>query len=499
MSTVDSALMPFLSNRYLLSQEPRLGRTNLQTETDLPLAVDIDGSLLRSDLLMETFFKAIAVDFFATLALIMRSLFDRPKLKAGLAAIAQLDLSLQPVNEEVLAYCRKWRGPVVLASASDLSLVEALAAQHGFADRHFGTTAGANLKGRKKAERLVDEYGEQGFVYIGNAISDLKVWRHAAKVVAVSPNKILLRKIEALGKPVTTLRASANPKKLLRGARPHQWVKNLLLLLPTIANHDSDLDSLWTLLLAFLAFSFAASSIYYVNDLLDLEADRKHDTKRFRALASGAVSIPLALAFTLALMATSISLSAVVGPAFLAVVLIYMASSLAYSFKIKRLRWVDIIFLAGLYTLRVIAGGLAVGIGISGWLVSFVFAVFFALGAVKRMTELAKAKTEGRVPGRGYAKPDLDDLLNIAVTAAVGAILIFGIYTYSDTARALYPNLWELRLAGGTVAIWLSRMIWLGYKGRQDYDPIVFAATDKIGLGIAATGLLLLLHAAAAI
>ncbi|MHA1128456.1 MAG: UbiA family prenyltransferase [Alphaproteobacteria bacterium] len=463
-----------------------------------PLIVDIDGSLLRTYLLMENFWRALGIDFFATLWIAFTSFWKPAKLKRKLAQLIELKIALMPVNDEVLQFCRDSENSgrtVILASGSDQILVDALALHLGIAGAHMGSDGVHSLTGRKKAKRLVAEYGEDGFDYIGNEARDIKVWKHARNIIVVSPSKSLASTVEKLGKPVQTIGEHWSFTDLLHGIRPYQWVKNLLLLLPVIAAHKTGAEQLLPVAIAMASFSAGASAIYIVNDLLDLEADRLHPKKKLRPFAAGTVPLRVAMIASIGLGLIALGLGFILGWGFLGVVSLYMATSLAYSLRLKRMRWVDIFTLAWLYTLRVLAGVVAAGVLMSGWLVIFVFAAFLSLGGVKRMTELAKANTKERLPGRGYAIADMGDLLNVSGIGAFSAIAIFLAYTFSPSASGLYSNLWELRLASVPIAIWLIRMIRLGWQGKQDYDPIVFASRDKWGLGLALIGLALLLHA----
>jgi 4-hydroxybenzoate polyprenyltransferase len=268
------------------------------------------------------------------------------------------------------------------------------------------------------------------------------------------------------------------------------------LLLPMLAAHDFRLSTLLAVLAGFVAFSAAASCIYIVNDLLDLEADRMHPTKNRRPFASGKVPILVGMAACAALGVLALAIGAALGPAFLGVVALYMALSLAYSLRLKRLRWIDIATLAGLYTLRVVAGGIAAGAEATGSLLVFVYPVFLTLGAVKRLTELTLATSDARLPGRGYGRPDRSDLLNVASLGVVFALLAFFLYTLSPQAVALYPIRWLLWLAMVPLALWLVRMVRMGWLGRQDYDPILFAMRDLRGLGLIMLTLSLMFYAA---
>ena len=270
----------------------------------------------------------------------------------------------------------------------------------------------------------------------------------------------------------------------MKALRPHQWVKNVLLLLPMIAAHDFALSTLFLVILGIAAFSAAASCIYIVNDLLDLEADRLHKTKHKRPFAAGTVPIRIGMAAMVGLAVVAIGLGALLGLQFLLVILLYMALSLAYSLRLKRMRWIDIATLASLYTLRVVAGAAASQVEASVFMLIFIFPVFITLGCVKRLTELTLAEGDARLPGRGYGRPDRPDLLNVAILGMIGALLIFFLYSFSDQAARLYPDQWILWVALIPIFWWLFRMVRLGWYGKQDYDPIVFALRDKRGVGL---------------
>jgi len=289
---------------------------------------------------------------------------------------------------------------------------------------------------------------------------------------------------------------SWNARALLKAIRPHQWVKNILLLLPLLAAHRFDSVSLMLALLGMVAFSAAASSIYVVNDLVDLEADRLHPKKSKRPFASGTVPLTVGMLTGLVLVSVALGVGAYLGPKFLAITLLYVFVLVAYSMRLKRMRWVDIILLASLYSVRVVAGAAAAGVAVSGAMLFFIFPVFLTLGAVKRLTELTLARNDERLPGRGYGRPDRGKLLNFAVVSMISALVIFFIYSQSAQAMALYPDRWFLWLAILPLAAWLFRMVRLGYYGKQDYDPIVFALSDKRGIGLILITLSLMFYAA---
>lgn len=452
-----------------------------------PLVLDVDGTFLKTDMLFEGFWAGLGQNPIATLKIVFKHMRDPARLKQELVNVTELRTDLLPVNPEIKAVADETLAlgrDVVLASASDRALVWQLAQDYGFSEHVFASDGVNNLKGAVKARALVQAYGEAGFHYAGNAAVDRMVWDHADGALIVGKHAGIARDLKAAGKQVAQYAGGWKMRDLIRALRPHQWVKNILLVLPMIAAHDFGLPMLMLVLLGMVAFSAAASAIYIVNDLLDLEADRLHPKKRHRPFAAGTVPIPIGMLTSLGLGVVALSVGAYLGAAFLLVVVIYMVLSLAYSLRLKRMRWVDIATLASLYTLRVVAGAAASGVAASGFMLIFIFPVFIALGCVKRLTELTLATSDERLPGRGYGRPDRDDLLNVAGLGAVGALLVFFLYSFSEQAVAFYPTRWLLWVALLPLAWWLIRMIRLGYLGKQDYDPIVFALTDKRGLGI---------------
>lgn len=462
-----------------------------------PLVLDVDGTFLATDMLLETFWAGLGQNPWAVLKS-LRFLGDRARFKAELAEIARVRTDLFPVNPEVarLALEAEAQGrEVVLASASDRSLVERLAADYGMSPRVFASDGVTNLKSHAKAAALVAEFGPGGFDYAGNSRADRAIWEQADGAIVVG-DPASARALGATGHPVLELATKGSLRGLFKAFRPHQWVKNVLLFVPLLAGHVFEPMPWLFALLGVVAFSLAASSIYVVNDLLDLEADRLHATKCHRPFAAG--TTPLAAGMVAGGLAglAALILAALLNGAFFWTVVLYMTLSLAYSLRLKRLRWVDIATLAALYTIRVIAGALASGVGISGYLLVFIYPVFVALGAVKRLTELTLATSDERLPGRGYGKPDRSDLLNIASLGMVGALLAFFAYSFTEQATTLYPHRWLLWVALLPISAWLYRMIRLGWRGEQDYDPLVFAMRDKRGIGLLLIVLALMFQAA---
>jgi 4-hydroxybenzoate polyprenyltransferase/phosphoserine phosphatase len=464
-----------------------------------PLAVDIDGTFLKTDMLFEGFWLAMGKQPLNTIKTVFRHFNDRARLKREITELADINVELLPVNPDIEAYiadAKKAGREVIFASASDATLVQRLADYHGLAGDHIGSDGEVNLKGDAKAAALNTRFGEGNYAYAGDQRLDMKVWKSAGEAIVVGNHTGIVRKLKSDGVDVVQVKKSWSRRSLAMGLRPHQWVKNSLLLLPLIAAHSMDSVALLRVILAIAAFSAAASSIYIVNDLLDLEADRQHPKKRFRPLASGNARIPDAMLMSVALGVFALGVGFIMSWSLLGVIALYMILSLSYSLKLKKMRWVDVATLAGLYTLRVVAGGIAAQVVASGWLVAFIFPTFLALGCVKRLTELTLANSDGKVPGRGYRKSDREDLVNVAGLGVFFSLLVFVMYTFGNTAAALYPDIWLLRLAIIPLALWQIRMVALGWQGKQDYDPIVFAMRDTTGILIVVITVLILFYAA---
>lgn len=440
-----------------------------------PLIVRAEGAFLRTDLKLEQFWHTLGRDPRAALAALWSgdtdSLHKTQPLRGDLLPVSA---AINGISKDALS-----NGHVVaLASDQSHPVLRDIATTHGM-------SLGVDLK------------DDERFHYAGGTdAQDQAAWERADDIVVVGADKSQVEHLQSSGHSVTKINKNWRWADLIRGLRPHQYVKNILLLLPIIAAHRFDWEALFPVILGIIAFSAAASCIYIVNDLLDLQADRLHPKKKYRPFASGAVPIKIGQRTCIALGLFALGLAAILNPIFLGVVAIYMSVSLAYSLKLKRMRWIDIATLAALYTLRVVAGAAAAQVYVTGYMLVYIFPVFVCLGCVKRLTELTLATSDERLPGRGYGRPDREDLLNVAILGMFGALLVFFLYSFTEQARSLYVTQWLLWVALIPMAGWLWRMVSLGYKGAQDYDPIVFAMKDRYGLTLIIFILTLVLYAA---
>lgn len=452
------------------------------------LVVDLDGTLLSSDLLHETFWAAVGRDWrtpFMALAALLRG---RAALKRYLAETAPLDVATLPFDAEVIAFVRDWRargGHTVLATASDQALAEAVAEHLGLFDEVHGSADGRNLKGAEKARFLEDRFGPGHFHYLGDSRADLPIWARAGAAITVNASPGVRRRAERLCADTAHLGGQKwDFSAYLAALRPHQWLKNVLVFLPALTAHRLDVATLWLSALAFAAFSLVASSVYVLNDLLDLSADRSHPRKRARPFASGRVPISHGGLMALVLLLAGGTIGLVVAPEFAAVLACYYLLTTAYSLSLKRRVIIDICVLAGLYTARVIAGGVATGIPLSVWLLTFSVFIFLALAAVKRQAELVDSARRGRLTasGRGYTVDDLPIIPMIAIGAGYAAVLVLMLYVNSPEVRALYALPEALWGVCAIILYWITRMVMVAHRGHMHDDPIVYAVKDRVSL-----------------
>jgi 4-hydroxybenzoate polyprenyltransferase/phosphoserine phosphatase len=465
----------------------------------VPLVVDVDGTLLRTDLLYESFWAALGQHFLHTLWVTLKCWTSPARLKRQLLTIAIPDVELLPVRKAIQDIIQKAQNggqPVVLVSGSDQSLVDKLAAKLGLHGEHFGSDGQTNLTGKNKASLLLKQFGAQKYDYAGNSNADLPAWQSARGIVAVAPGRWLMRHLSSFGKPLNIIEDGWGFRDLVEELRPHQWVKNLLLFFPVLFAHDFRPEKLFAVLMATIAFSIGASAIYIINDLLDLDADRRHPEKRNRPIASGRLPIRSAMAASAVLVLLALVFSYLVAPIIAALTTSYMLGSLVYSLWLKKLRWVDLLTLASLFMLRVLTGAAAADTSIESWLLAMIFAGFFTLACVKRITALSRAFKRGHLPGRGYGQADLARLKAAAYFGAVAAAGFFLIYAFSPQATQLYSSPWLLALSVAPATLWLVRIIRLSEHGKEDYDPVLFVIHDRLGLGIAALAAAMIILAA---
>ena len=449
------------------------------------LVVDLDGTLCRTDTLEEGILRLAARDPLALRHLPRWLAAGRAALKAEVTDRGVLPAETLPLDEAVLEILRAARNEgrrTALVSAADHRQVTEVAAATGLFDEAYGSADGLNLKGPEKARFLTDRYGETGFHYIGDSMADLPVWAAARQGFTLHAGPGLRARTDAEVPGIVHLSPpSGRLSAMLRALRPHQWSKNALLFLPILAAHD--FSTLWLVVLGFLAFSAAASAVYVLNDLVDLADDRAHPRKRNRPFASGELSARTGVTMAAGLFLAALILTLVTGSAaFLGVLALYVALTFAYSFWLKRKLLVDVLTLAGLYTIRVIAGGVVAGVALSPWMLGFSGFLFLCLAAVKRQAELTDLLSSARESSRAYRVDDLPVLRGIAISAANATVLVLALYISSEDVQTLYPRPELLWLICPLLLYWMLRMVMKTHRGLMTDDPIVFAATDRVSL-----------------
>ena len=472
----------------------------------IPLVLDLDGTLVRSDTLVETALRLLAAHPWRLAALVPGAFVDRAAFKRALAEAALLDAASLPYNQDVLALAQAARDEgrlVYLATAADQQVARDVARHVGGIEGVMASDGATNLKGAAKAAALERAFGRACFDYVGDAPADIAVWRSARHAYVVSPSAGLLGAVRSVCAHVSSVGeapSSARLGRLLaRALRLHQWAKNFLVFVPLLAAHAAGGMRALQAGLAFLAFSLCASSVYLLNDLLDLPHDRAHATKRHRPFASGALRLGWAPGLMAGLGLAVLAICALLPPAFFAMLALYYGCTLSYSFALKRRAVWDVITLAGLYTLRIFAGAAATRIPISPWLLAFSLFLFFCLAVVKRLTELTlsvrRMPEARRLAGRGYAPEDLDMLRSMAASSGYMAVLVMALYVNSFEVLPLYRHPSALWALCPILLFWVSRVLMLANRGLMHDDPVIFALRDRVSLAAGLASLVAILAA----
>ncbi|RBJ84275.1 UbiA family prenyltransferase [Pseudomonas sp. MWU12-2534b] len=458
-----------------------------------PLVVDLDGTLLRSDMLLEAGLEFVRHQPLGLLKPFFWLIKGKAALKERLAYATDMDVSVLPYDHEVIRLIqeeRKEGREVVLATASHFSLAERIAEHLQLFDRVLASDSDRNLSSHSKRDLLVESYGEQGFDYIGNSEDDLSVWSKARKSYVVNPRGSVERCALALGNVEQVIHSnSSGVKDWLKALRLHQWMKNLLIFVPLLAAHQ--LASLTLLLqgvLAFFLFGLCASSVYLLNDLLDLPDDRHHPTKRNRPFASGRVPIIFGLVvFPLLLAGAFIGAAVSLSWQFCGILLVYYILTLTYSLFLKRLMAVDVIALAMLYTVRIVAGAVAFSLALTFWVLAFSMFIFLSLALVKRYAELCDARKKGdtqKTRGRGYYPSDLEMISSLGASSGYLAVMVLALYIHDPATSELYKYPQVIWLACPLLLFWVTRVWMITHRGKMHDDPVVFAIRDRISLAV---------------
>lgn len=452
--------------------------------TERPIYVDLDGTLIKTDLLWESLFLLARQNSASLWRVPFWAMRGKARLKAEIARRVEFDAAILPYREEVvheLMAARASGRRIVLATGANERFAEAVSDHLGLFDEVMASCDEVNLTASRKLERIEARNDVDGFEYYGNSHEDVCLLEAAAEATVVAPDRVAGNWQRRAGAQLLPAPANGVIKGCVKAMRPHQWIKNVLVFVPLVLTHEFlDVEMALKGLTAFVAFSFAASSVYILNDLLDLSADRRHKTKRRRPFASGTVPIPTGLMLGLGLLATAVGLATTLPFEFMWVLCGYMAATTGYSFFLKRMLLIDVLTLAGLYTMRIVAGATAADVDGSFWLMAFSVFFFLSLALVKRYTELMDfgIGAERSTTGRGYLDVDIDMLGQAGITSGFASVLVLALYIDSVEVRQMYDAPWLLWPLCPLVLYIVVRIWILARRNQMHEDPVVFILHD---------------------
>ena len=485
---------------------------------NIPLCVDLDGTLIKTDSLYELFlllFKKNPLYCIIAISWLMKS---KAHFKAEITKRVQLSAESLPYNQEVIDYIKAQdpKRKILLVTGSNKKVADSVAEHLGLFDEVIASDENINLTGKNKKEYLLERFGDgsytaegshtaegsypaegshtaegsdnskNGFEYIGNEKADLPVWKIARKVAVVSQDNSFLNEVKTSFEDVETfITPTPSIKNYLKGIRLHQWVKNLLVFVPLFLDHRfNDGQAFVQVLLTFFGLSILASFTYIINDLLDLESDRMNKTKCKRPFASGLISIKQSVIMMAVLFVILVTILTQLSASVVLILMIYLAATLSYSFYLKRVAMLDVTMLAGLFSLRIIAGIVAINSSWSFWLLAFSMFFFLSLAFAKRFSEVENLRKEGRdkASGRGYSVVDLPMLNTSGVAAGYISILVVALYIDSEKVQQMYAHPEILWLICPPLLFWIGRIWLITGRGEMHEDPIVFAIKDKVSL-----------------
>ena len=456
------------------------------------LVVDLDGALLRAEPLHERLFATLKARPLAVPGLVAAASRGRAALQRAAVAEDTGEFQLgscprRPAVESLVSQAHAAGRPVAWLSREDFGDGPDLAEVVGPGADVCHPAPTPEAEARALAARF-----PEGFAYVGRRESDLPIWRAARERFGVDLSPALRRKAESEGLGIVELsRAPALGRAVLRSMRPHQWLKNLLLLVPFALSmgelHPRDAA---IAVLAFLCLCALTSGTYLVNDLFDIDADRRHPRKRARPIASGDLPVATAVATSAALISGALLVACALRYAFAAALVSYLAITLAYSFRLKRMAMVDVLVIAMLFTIRILAGMLLVSEKPSHWLLMFSIFFFLSLAFMKREVEFNVMSQAGRttLSGRGYDLADRLYVLCCGISSGIASVVIFSLFITATIERSRLnyhaPELlWGVM---GLVGYWVLRMWMLTTRGLMNDDPILFAARDRTSLMLGA-------------
>ncbi len=450
------------------------------------LIVDLDNSLIKSDTLFEIILAKLKQNIISFINIFLYLFKGKAQLKQFLSSTTNFDIKNIPTNQKVIDLIKDYKKDgyqIILVTGSNQIIADKVHNNFDFFDKCYGSTNDCNLVGKEKYKFIKDVLKIDEFAYVGDSKKDLFIWDHAKEVIFVeNNNKHLKKQIKDKYSRSTIIENQKKSFNFFRLIRLHQWTKNLLIFLPSIlAGTILVTENIMNLFLGFIAFSLLASATYILNDLIDLDSDRMHKSKKFRSIASGEISIPLSLLYFVGLLLIASTLSLMLPKSFSLYLFFYLILTLSYSFFLKKKILIDCIVLSILYLVRILIGSAITGDGITFWFMSFSFFFFLSLAFLKRYIELLNLEeTNSAIGGRAYLKNDQNLILSFGQSSGLISILVFSLYLYEKNAIEFQNDYLISWLIIPLLIYWITRIWFLAGRGLVNHDPVVFAISDRV-------------------
>lgn len=447
-----------------------------------PLCVDLDNTLIKTDIMFEASIKLLQKNPIKFIIFLYKFFISKSDGKFYLSNNIEIDSKFIPLNEEVLNFCKQRYNAgheVFIATGAPEKYALSICEQFNFVKNVYSSNEKTNLVSTNKRKLLTSLFGEKGYDYIGDSTKDIPIWNSAKHCYLVGNNTLLSKKI--FFEKVFTVEKN-KLSDILKSLRPKQWVKNLLVFLPLLLAHQIQNTQKFQLAIqAFLSFCMIASAIYTMNDLTDIDNDRKHNLKKNRPLAACLISIDRSIILFLICAISGFLLGWNLGFSSFLILALYATLNIGYSFSWKKIIILDVVLLTSFYLLRISIGGIATDITISPWMRAFSFFLFISLAFLKRYSEVKKVSTS-EVAGRGYYASDAIALFSFGSTCALLTVLVFSQYIFQSQISNLYKSPDWLWAAAIILLYWLS-LLWLrAFRNEVHDDPVMFVLKDKASL-----------------
>jgi 4-hydroxybenzoate polyprenyltransferase len=474
-----------------------VAQASAEEKDSIPLCVDLDGTLVNSDTLVESAVLLVKANPFYLFSLVFWLFSGKAYLKEQIASRTNVAVATLPFNQPLVIWLREQRKAgrkLVLVTAANYRIAEAISVHLDLFDEVIASTATRNMSASTKRDELVARFGRGGYDYVGNSRDDVKVWSACRRAVLVNASDAVAAQAAPLEAVEKAFPREYNQwKALLKGMRPHQWSKNLLIFVSMfVAQTYTDISLLVATIIAFISFCLCSSSVYLINDLMDMETDRAHSEKHTRPFASGRAPVTLGVLAMPVLLLASGLLAWWAGAMFLVALVLYFIVTLAYSLVIKRIAMMDVLVLAILYTLRIIAGASVAHELPSVWLMSFSMFIFTSLAMAKRYAELRSLDAESGAwaSGRGYHVTDLSIIAQLGTASGYISILVLALYIDTQEMQDAYQDQRMIWLLCPLLMYWIGRIWLLAGRGVLTQDPVVFATRDKVSYMVFLMGML---------